>query len=446
MSIDRHLGIAAFFYIIFSIIAIISVVLKIVRSHKLSIMNMCSAMYIALLGIVPAIIFWGYINGARVTNGIDFEDRYAWTFYLQFVLTVLGYLFLHLGYRINRKNIKAYSGFAEQKTLLVSVIFTILSMISLYLWASGYGGVTGLIAMANQIRAGFVSSGNSFAFFKHFVPLSLMASWMLYNFLIRKEAKGLLKKISVLILLACNIALSSIYIQANDGRMLLAVYVFLFFVLYFKYRYEVKQANISLMLIKFGIAFIFAISILFNAEAIFSLIKNEAYQSVNNSSFTQTLAREFSFIVSGTQKALIESLNGNGKLMIVNDVINGIFAWLPTSLKPIILEDVWDYNTYILNTSGYGQSPTSIVAQSIYDLRFLGIIIIPVIYGMIIKKTENVLEKRKGNVFYDTVYVVLGYYLCKGIPYFSFYNIMINTFFIFLAIFIYNTVHKRKLR
>lgn len=446
MSIDSHLEFNAFLYIIFAIIGIIFIVKKIARSRKLSIMNMCSAMYIVLLSIVPAIILLGYTDGLRVTKGIDFDGQYIWTFYLQFVLTVLVYLFLHVGYRIKIKYNNAHTRFAKQETLLVSVIFTVVSLISLYLWASGYGGVTGLIAMANQIRAGFVSSSNSFAFFKHFVPLSLMASWMLYNFLIRKEAKGLLKKISVLILLACNIALSSIYIQANDGRMLLAVYVFLFFVLYFKYRYEVKQANISLMLIKFGIAFIVAISILFNAEAILGMIKNEIYQSGGNSSVVETLSKEFSFILSGTQNALIEFSTGNGKLMIVNDVINGVFAWLPTSLKPIILEDVWDYNTRILNTGGYGQSPTSIVAQSIYDLNFLGIIIIPIIYGMIIKKFEKVLEKRKGNIFYDTVYVVLGYYLCKGIPYFSFYNIMINTFFIFLAIFIYNTVHKIKLR
>lgn len=446
MLIDDHLEIIALLYIVFATIAIISIVIKIARSRKLSIMNMCSAMYIVLLGIVPAIILLGYTDGLRVTSGIYFAKQHIWTFYLQFVLTVLGYLFIHLGYRLKIKDSNEYTGFSEQKTLFVSVIFTVLSLISLILWASGYGGVVGLIAKANQIRAGFVSSANSFTFFKHFVPLSLMASWMLFNVLIRKGARGLLRKIGVLLLLGCDITLSIIYIQANDGRMLLAVYVFLFFVLFFKYQYEVKYANITPTLIKFGIAFIVAISILFNADAILSVIKNETYESSGNSNIVETLSKEFSFIVSGTQNAMIEDSTGNGKLMIVNDIVNGAFAWLPTSLKPIILEDVWDYNTRILNTGGYGQSPTSIVAQSIYDLSFLGIIIIPVIYGMLIKKFEKVLEKRRGNVFYDTVYVVLGYYLCKGIPYFSFYNIMMNTFSIFIAIFIYNTVHKIKLR
>ena len=72
MMIDSHLEIIVLLYIVFAVIAIISTVIKIARSHKLSIMNMCSAMYIVILAIVPAIIFKGYTNGLRVTSGIDF--------------------------------------------------------------------------------------------------------------------------------------------------------------------------------------------------------------------------------------------------------------------------------------------------------------------------------------------------------------------------------------
>ena len=172
-------------------------------------------------------------------------------------------------------------------------------------------------------------------------------------------------------------------------------------------------------------------------------MRNGTYESGNDSDIITTVSREFSFILSGTQNALIKDLSDEGKLMIMNDVVNGVFAWLPTTLKPIMMEDVWDYNTRSINTGEYGQLPTSIIGQSIYDLGLLGIILLPFIYGVIIKKVEMVLEGRKENIFYNTVYIVLGYYLCKGIPYFSFYNIMINTFFIFIAILIYNTVHKK---
>lgn len=447
MSVNNHLEIIATFYIVFAIISTISVIIKIARSRKITIMNMCSVMYILSLCVMPAIVLFGYTNGLSFTNSIVFEEKTVWTFYSQLILTIIGYLILHFGYRIKQKESKAYTSFTEQKNLLISVIFSLISAVSLYLWASGYGGINGLLASANQIRAGWVSSSNSFAFFKHFVPVSLLASWMLFNMIIRKEAKGAFAKIGILILLLCNVALSSIYIQANDGRLLLAVYIFLFFVLYLKHQYEIKKANIAPLLLKFGIVFIIVVLILFNADTILSIMRNDSSVSTEsgNSNLLNTVTKEFSFIISGTQTALIQNSSDDGKLMIVNDVVNGVFAWLPTSLKPIKLEDVWDYNTRIINTGGYGQSPTSIVAQSIYDLSLFGIIIIPLIYGILIKKIENVLEKRKGHVFYDTVYVVLGYYLCKGLPYFSLYNIMINTFFIFIAIIIYNVIQKIKI-
>ncbi len=443
MSVGNHLELVAILYIIFAALVVITIVVKIARNRRISIMNMCSAMYAILLCIVPALILLGYANGLRVASGILFEERTIWTFYLQFAFTAMGYFFLHVGYMVKQKKCKPYNFFTNSNGLLISMIFSAISMISLNLWASGYGGIDSLILNANQIRAGWVTSTNSFAFFKHFVPLSLLTSWMLFNMLIRKEVKGFFGKFGVMILLLCNVALSNIYIQANDGRMLLAVYVFLYFVLYLKYKFETKQANIAPMLLKFGIVFIVVISILFNADAILGEMRNGTYESGNDSDIITTVSREFSFILSGTQNALIKDLSGEGKLMIMNDVVNGVFAWLPTSLKPIMMEDVWDYNTRSINTGEYGQLPTSIIGQSIYDLGLLGIILLPFIYGVIIKKVEMVLEGRKENIFYNTVYVVLGYYLCKGIPYFSFYNIMINTFFIFIAILIYNTVHKK---
>ena len=94
------------------------------------------------------------------------------------------------------------------------------------------------------------------------------------------------------------------------------------------------------------------------------------------------------------------------------------------------------------HTGVYGQSPTSILAQSIYDLGFLGVLLIPCIYGFVIRKIENKLESYGSNIFYNTIYIVLGFYLAKGIVYFSMYNIMMNIFFIVAACIIYKVLHK----
>lgn len=444
MIIDNHLEIIATLYIIFSMVAIVLTVADVTKNHKISIMNMCSAMYIATLCIVPAIIFFGYVNGLRATRGIRFEESAAWTFYVQLLFTIIGYAILCFGYRIKQKEPKIYPIAGNRRLLLICVIFTAVSAVSLLLWSSGYGGIGGLLANADGIRSGWYLSTNAFTFLKHFVPLSLIASWMLFNLLIRKEIKSAFKNTGIFLLFACNVALSSIYIQANDGRLLLAVYVFLFFVIYLKYQYEVNAANIVSLIIKFGIILLIASFVLFNADTILSMLRGEDVAKTESFDTAETLSREFSFIISGTQNALFQQSSSELKLMVGNDVVNGLFAWLPTSLKPVILEDVWDYNTQLLRLGGRGQSPTSIVAQSLYDLSLIGVVLIPFLYGMLIKKMEIILESRKGNVFFDTVYVALGFYLCKGIPYFSVYNIMMNTFFIFLAIIIYNTVQKIK--
>lgn len=444
MTISSHLNIISFFYIIFSIVALTFVILNIVEHHKISIMNMCSIMFILLLCVVPAIILIGYINGERGTSNIKFDINIISTFYTQLVLTLLGYFFLHLGYKIKQKNIKIVKVTHNEKLLLICSIFSIISTVSLFLWASGFGGIRELIINANAIRAGFISSTNSFSFFKHFVPLSLMSSWMLFNIMVKNEIKKVSKRILVLFLLLCSIVLSFIYIQANDGRMLLAVYVFLFFVQYFKYKYESKKISTASMIFRFIIIFITVVVLLFSADAILMLLRNGTYINSEATNFTSIISKEFSFIISGTQTALIYDASGESKFMLINDVINGLFAWLPTSLKPILLEDVWDFNTRLIASGIYGQTPTTIIAQSVYDLSIVGIVIIPFIYGFIIKKTEKILECREGSAFFETIYIVLGYYLCKGIPYFSCYNILINTFFIFIAILIYNLVQKIK--
>lgn len=445
MVIDNHLEIISMCYIFFAILAIVSIIINVAKSHKLSIMSMCSVMYIATLFVVPAIILGGYVNGLAYPSGVSFEERDLWTFYTQLALTGIGYLVFHFGYRIKQKKGKTHKVTNDQRILLTSVIFSLVSIVSLFFWASGYGGVSDLVINANQIRAGRLISKNSYTFFKHFVPLSLFASWMLFNMLIRKEFKNKYKKFLGAILLLCDVVLSTVYIQANDGRLLLAVFILLFFLIYLKYQYEIKEAHTTSMMLRVGIILLVAVFILFNADTILSIMRDETTVGFESFEIIQKIAGEFSFLLSGTQRALYQYTSVDFKMMIGNDVINGLFAWLPTSAKPIILEDVWDYNTGLLWTGRYGQSPTSIVAQSVYDLGIAGIIVIPFLYGMLIKRIEIILENRKGIIFYDTVYLVLGFYLCKGIPYFSIYNIMINTFFVFIAIFIYSIFQKIKL-
>ncbi|WP_407854714.1 hypothetical protein [Enterococcus faecium] len=222
--------------------------------------------------------------------------------------------------------------------------------------------------------------------------------------------------------------------------MLAGIYLFLFCLLIVKNDYEVKGKQLSGILLKMMLLIVITIAIILASDGIFSLMRGTGISEISDKSgrsLVVTMAKEFNFIPTSLQQALISHADGSVGLTIGNDIINGIFAWLPTSLKPIALADVWDINTSLIHSGVYGQSPTSIVAQSVYDLGYIGVLIIPAFYGFIIRRVEKFLDSYENNMFSTTVYIVIGFYLAKGIAYFSFSNIMMNIFFVVLGCVIY---------
>lgn len=178
--------------------------------------------------------------------------------------------------------------------------------------------------------------------------------------------------------------------------------------------------------------------LIIESENIFNLFRDRDVISHDNSAL-DILLSEFNFIYVGLHTSILHTLDSNTNFLLINDLANGAFAWLPTSLKPIIMEDVWDYNTKLINDGGYGQSPVNIVAQSFYDLGLIGVFIIPLIYTYIIGKFEKIFKKD-----YSTIglvfFTVLAFYLGKGMAYFSLYNLMMNLFFIFFSWCIYKFI------
>ena len=441
---DTHLIFVIMMYAIFAVISSTMVVYKIWKNGTIRIINLSEVLYILIVVIAPTIVFFAHMNDGFASS-VKYDNKYVWTFYLGVVCTIVGYFSLEFGYRIKQKEFRIKESNCEPKFLLTASVFMVISVVSLILWASGFGGVSQLILNANSIRASFISSSGNTAFFKHFVPLSMLASFLMFYYLfINKIVESTSKKIYAFILFVFSAVISFVFILANDGRMLAGIYIFLFCLLIVKNDYEVKKKQLSGIIFRLLILMIITILIILSSDAFFSLIRGKTLLTVDNTDngFFVTLAKEFNFIPTGLQQAIIYHSGGTTSLMIGNDIINGVFAWLPTSLKPVLLTDVWDFNTSLINSGGYGQSPTSIVAQSVYDLGYFGVFVVPAIYGFIIRRVEKYLDSYEDNMFAATVYVVVGFYLAKGIAYFSFYNIMMNIFFIVLGCTIYWCIHR----
>lgn len=445
--IDIHLIIIIAIYSVFGIISIVGIIKNIKKNHSISIMSLCRIMYVAILVIIPIITYVAYLRGVSVST-LRYDSKYIWTFYIIALFTIIAYCFLNLGYKFKQPQHHAQGDIGKWGFIILISLLMILSIVSLFLWAKGFGGIHQLIQMANSIRAGFISSSSNTAFFKHFVPTAMIVSLLAFQYLfIAKKSISYLEKIYVFVLFVLSVFVSLIYILANDGRMLAGVYIALFFLAIIKNDYEIKNKRFSSIGFKVVFLSILAMILILNADPIFRAIRGEEMTSsvaATNDGLFSSLIQEFAFTLSSIQQALIAKTKGIAKLMIGNDLINGLFAWLPTSIKPVVLQDVWDYNTMLLNTGGYGQAPTTIVSQSVYDLGFIGIFVIPFIYGLIVKKVEKSLDADKNNLFANTLYLVLGFYLAKGLPYFSCYNIMMNVFFIVVAWFLYKVLQKLK--
>jgi len=334
--------------------------------------------------------------------------------------------------RNNKVNLLRYAN-GNRNIGFASVIFILISVVSLCLYASGYGGIIQTMLKGGQIRASFIQSTNSYTFFKHLIPISIVSSLLLYtDIYINKNHKIIIFKTLLLIV---SFAISIIYITANDGRGLAGIYLLLFILINIRYKYEIRGTSINKTIYQTCIVCILIFIIIIQSENWLNIFREHEITESQHSAL-ETILSEFKFIYVGLYTSIYTGFNSISEFTIFNDLLNGVFAWLPTSLKPILLEDVWDYNTRLINDGGYGQSPVNIVGQSFYDLGIIGIFVIPFTYAYIIGKLERyfINDYSTSGVVFSTV---LAFYLAKGMAYFSFYNIMMNIFFIVLSWCIY---------
>ncbi|MBS7173923.1 O-antigen polymerase [Blautia sp.] len=446
LMLEMHLIYIIFIYSVFTFWSLYGIINNVRKYHSITIMSLCKLMYIITLAIVPIITYGVYLRGNNVST-LSYDERDVWTLYVIAVYTVIAYIMFIFGYKIKQRQYQEKYGSNQSEIIVLITILMIISIVSLILWSSGFGGINQLLINANSVRAGFITSLGNKAFFKHFVPMAMIVSFLTFNYLfIDKADNSTQEKVYVWVSFLISIIISVLFILANDGRMLAGVYVGLFFLLVIKNDYEVKQKSLKSIVLKMLVLSALALVVIINADEIFRIMKGEkvivAATTDSEKDIFSSIAYEFSFTLTGAQEAILSHARGYGNYTLWNDIVNGIFAWLPTSIKPVMLTDVWDYNTSLLNTGVYGQAPTSMIAQSIYDLGMFGILFIPCVYGVVVRKIEKILTSYKNNLFASTIYIVLGFYLAKGITYFSLYNIMMNVFFIVVACIVYKSLQK----
>ena len=346
-----------------------------------------------------------------------------------FIAVIIAFICFLVGYNIakTKKQVFNYSIVEVSKFNYRVILLILLSAAALYLYSQQYGGIAKTMILGNAIRSNNAGH-NSMAFLKHFIPVCVTASVYLFSYIyLSKNKIGIIRRTFMLCLLGISTILTIMYILANDGRLMVGYFLLAMMIVVIKFKVEYAKVNLFKYTIITLLGFFFVWSVMVGSEKIMREQAGGTFQSESRN-FVESFGNELSFVERGFEAAVTK----NDSYMIYNDVINGIFAWLPTSLKPIKLEDVWDYNTRLIDSTAIGQFPCSLIAQSYYDLNIIGLFIIPFLYGIFIRLVEKILTK-KDNIFAYSTYILCCLYLGKAIMYFSMYNIMMNIFFIVIS-------------
>lgn len=410
-----------------------------IRERKLSAIFIVRTVYLIIYSVVPLIVFIHIKN-----NGIDYYTRSLELSQeginqnlMVCGLALAGYLLLEYGYSLRVKfkisNIKHRERFYTDKGLwIASWIMTIISIFSFLIWTAPFGGPFAMIEYGTLIRSGYEIQGiqNTFGFMKQFVPLAQFSSIISLG-LFREQ-----KKFTYFVHFALAFLISLLYLIANDGRAPFMMYFASLIILWVIARKpEAGEAKIKIVpLIVLGLLGIFFVE---NIDSVLNILRGSSFHRTEEAKniFTGFLYTEFSWTVRNAQCVRIARQNGVGYRLIL-DLASAVFALLPSRFTPLNLVRLEKINNiYWFNgIIGYGGKPTDIVVTGLYQLGIVGAVILPGIYGFIIRKVDDYFQNENlHSVYYKILFVQLIYQFAKTVSYADFALVALNLFYIVIG-------------
>lgn len=430
--------VVSFLNFLLAIIIFIKEVNAIRKTRFFSIKNACNVAFSVYLFLIPG-VFYIYCPMDRARTLMLYDENGA---FKSLFFSVICYLSFNIGYRTIRRNFRNLYKIRKVGAIKLSLVFALLSVASFYLWARSFGGINALILNAGAIRSGFVQPDIATAFFKHPVRLSELCSLYLFVVILtkRNSFKSIGEKITIYILEVVSVAISIVYLLADDSRSAMGLYFLSFMIAFLLKTTFVDGKNLGKSVLKAMLACSLILFAVLNGDVILGTLRGSIENEINVDStrngIGNSIVHNFAYIVQSPYYATYYIDHMNGKLLIWDDLITGLTAWLPTSLKPFPhMLRTWDVNTMVhtFHTPLYGQFPHSIVAGSIYDLSYFGLFSIPCILGILVKKVENVVIPMLKTPFYLSVYCFLLIAFTNMIQGFCLYYIMLSMFFLVLG-------------
>ena len=398
---DASYWILKIMYVLFGTYIAISTYKNIKKNKKSSFFDFFNLFYFIVYCITPFFVLDEIKQGKPMKYLKTTEEKY---YYFTFIATILVYFVIKITYRIFLKiKFKEKSHYTEINTnnnrfFIVNSVLLVFTWICLILWTYKFGSIFGIFKYASAIRDGTIDAQNKFAFLARFC---VFFGFLTYNFIIIliDDFKVRSKRLPLtLICLGLSIFGTFIYAMNIDSRGYVVTFL-LVLILYFFYK-KIFDFRITSLIKIFCIA-ICIIVLVSRMDQITKFIKTGEVTPLKQSNF---FIKEYSYVYNNVVNVFYmydHKSDYNIKLRFLENIKEIPFAWIPMTMKPDDITDLNDYNTSFYKKET-GELPADIVTASIYNFGYIGLIINPIIYGIIIafmtKKMEIDNDRNKNKV------------------------------------------------
>lgn len=443
------------FNLILTIFYIVFLLNRLIYYRRLDCFTMVIAIFIICYAIHPLFMYIlkDVQNYSFIQSRINFDTDGILNLLYSTFLTIIGFISLLIGYSgrtlsskgllstddleaIKMNHDKIEWQYNVRNTILTAWICLAIGCVSLFLWAHAYGSIWNLIVIANKVRSSAGGVSNSLAFFKRPAAIVQVCALIFFATFIKETAFNL-RKISALVGFILASGATYLYLLANDGRLTIVLFLIGLIWIAIGQR-EIK--HIGRYMILLILIFITGFILLANMDNITSFLRYGNWNSESKTNILSSFLSELSFITVGNQTAILNRFNGKVGFTIIDDIMTGVCAWLPSSLKIGSFQDVWNINTnlYYGNSSiPHGQSPCGFIAQGYYDLGIVGVILIGFLIGYMVKKFQYIWLSAKLNVFWLGISGALIASFIRLIPYCSMYDFILGLFPIAVTVGVY---------
>ncbi|MUG92017.1 hypothetical protein F7734_05900 [Scytonema sp. UIC 10036] len=284
----------------------------------------------------------------------------------------------------------------DNMVVLLSYFLLLLSMISIYLYSSQYGGFVYALSNANLIRqqADIVDTGGGLVFFKHFMVLSQLTSYLLASFLFIKKIKK--RRLLLFFVFIFSIVISTIAVTMIGSRGGWITYYIVFYLVYvlqtgkFSWGFVIPFVCFISLFIVYGKPLFFSLTALPDGlgavvEKFQEFLRNSPDEGFSFEKFMSSFVYPL--------HSLDAAFYTNYEPRLFVDWIYAFVTLLPERLLNDIEvpQTISYYNTYyIIGTNEY-EIPTGFLAFGIYSMSWFGLILVCFIYGWIGRYLQNIL-------------------------------------------------------